>query len=967
MQLFTVLLRKCNFLRFISLVGLILISSCTTLPQAQDSLVKDSRDCLDIGWPHEVSDLKPDPALTFGRLENGFRYIIMKNQEPKNRLALYLDIQAGSIQEKENQRGLAHFLEHMLFNGSTNFPPGTLIEYFQSIGMGFGADSNAHTSYGETVYKLFLPQSDSASLQDGLLVMSDYARGALLQPAEVDRERGVIMAEKRARDSVGFRTRKERTRFLFAGTRAASRMPIGTDEVLRSASADDLRDYYDSWYRPENMILVLVGDVDKEMAERLVRKKFQELKGEGEPPQCPDFGQVNHQGTAVQYLYEPELGYTDLSIETLWNEEPHPNNSYWEEKYLKEYVAILLMNNRLKQLVNKAGSPFTSAATYNGTFLQEVGYASLTAKTKGQDYKEGLVQLNRALRQAIQDGFFQSELDRVKKDIQAQLEKDVRTAESRESKRLAAMLIRKLNNNEVFLSPEQEQSLYLPILQKLTLAEVNTLFKALWQHDNRLVQVVGTAKIETGKEETAEVHVADIFNRSQNEQLVPYEVSALKKFPYFKIPEASGQEIEKTRLQEIEASRYTLANKTVVNIKKTSFEPNEVRVALHFGDGKLSQPLPGLSQLAQSIVNDSGLGGLKKEELDEALAGINARVKFKVGAESFVLSGSGLNSELELIFQLLYASLQDPVFRKDSYDLTMQRYDQMYDQLNSSVEGMLELVGTNFLAGGNSRYGMIAQEEFKQLRLEQVENWLRPIFQNEQLELNIVGDIDVEAAAVLADQYFGSLKRSLQSSRKGQAIAFPSGKVLKRSVATEIDKSLVIIAWPTADFWDIARTRRLGVLGAVLEDRLRLELREKLGATYSPAVYHNGSRVDPGFGTLKSVLLVDPQQAEELGDKVVAAGSRMAQDGVTAEELQRTMEPINTSIKDMIRTNRYWLESVLVLSSRHPEQLQWPLTIQSDFAGITVEEIARLASTYLQQDSAARLLFQPETKEQVTE
>jgi len=208
--------------------------------------------CLVTTWPHEKSDLAPDPALIFGRLDNGFRYVLLKNQEPKGRVGIYLDIQAGSLYETEEQRGIAHFLEHMVFNGSTHFPAGSLVDYFQSIGMSFGGDTNAHTGFDETVYHLLLPEASREEVDKGLLVISDYARGALLSEAEIERERGVILSEKRARDSVEYRTHEAGLAFTMRGTRIPERMPIGIPGTLEKADHGIMKAYYDAWYRPEN-------------------------------------------------------------------------------------------------------------------------------------------------------------------------------------------------------------------------------------------------------------------------------------------------------------------------------------------------------------------------------------------------------------------------------------------------------------------------------------------------------------------------------------------------------------------------------------------------------------------------------------------------------------------------------------------------------------------------------------------
>ncbi|OQY56441.1 MAG: hypothetical protein B6245_18350, partial [Desulfobacteraceae bacterium 4572_88] len=270
---------------------------------ASESLAKKTPACLSIEWPHEKSDLSPAPELVFGKLPNGFRYVLMENHEPRDRVSLHLNVQAGSLHEKDEQRGLAHYLEHMLFNGSEHFAPGELVKYFQSIGMAFGADANAHTGYDETVYDVLLPTGDKESLEKGLLAIQDYARGALLLESEIERERGIILAEKRTRDSAGYRTHVASMNFLFSGTLLPQRMPIGTEAVIKGANHSLLKDYYDAWYRPENMILVMVGDFKTTLAESLIKSRFTALEPGVPPRTCPDLGKVRHKGTKTFYHF----------------------------------------------------------------------------------------------------------------------------------------------------------------------------------------------------------------------------------------------------------------------------------------------------------------------------------------------------------------------------------------------------------------------------------------------------------------------------------------------------------------------------------------------------------------------------------------------------------------------------------------------------------------------------------------
>ena len=946
------------FQKSVTLVlALLLLNGCAA-ERLFPGLADTENNCISSGFPQDGSDLSPDPNMTFGTLKNGLRYVFMPNSEPRNRVGLYLDIQAGSLNETDSQRGYAHFLEHMLFNGTRHYPPGTLVKYFQSIGMSFGADTNAHTNFNETVYRILLPAGDRASLDKGLEVMADYARGALLLEDEVSRERGIILSEKRTRDSASYRLYEKRMRFSFAGTRVAQRLPIGTETALAKADSSMLKDYYDRWYRPKNMILIVVGDTDPDHVRELVKQRFGGLTAPAVQPLCFDYGKVDEQKTAALYVHEPEMGSTEVAIGSRWNTVPRVDSFDWQAELVRRYAAASLINNRLNIVVSREGSPLTSARMYSGTFLERFGYATLTGTAEAGKWEEALALLNTTLRQALESGFTRRELERVRKEILAELEKQVQTAGSRDSRELAGQIIEKLNSNEVILSPRQDLALFGPVIENLSLAEVNKVFSSLWSHRNRQYLVAGTAEIpEEGT--TPETAILDAMSRVNEHQVPAWKNGEALNFPYLNPPAAAGVVAKRERHESIGVETVRYQNGTVLNLKKTDYMPNELMLAVHFGHGKMNEPQPGMGMLADAVVNESGLGKLNREELEEALAGHPVDFTFRSGQESFILNVKGLSNDLELMLQLVMTQLLDPAFREKAYVLSRERLAQMYDRMQSSVDGMLAIEGERFLAGGDPHFGFPPRDRLMQIDLAALRKWLAPIFEHAQLEVSIVGDMDSAQAVSLVGTYLGGLKRSDELQIKPLNVAFPEGEALHRNVSTEIDKALVVVAWPTDDFWDISRTRRLNILADLLEDRLRIEIREKLGAVYSPSVYNLSSRVAPGYGVLRVVMTVDPKQAPMLAAKVREVAENIADSGVGKKELHRSLEPTLTSIRDMMRTNRYWLDAVLSLSSRHPEQLAWPLTIQDDFASISTEDMREFAARYLQESTSAEIIFQP--------
>ena len=931
----------------------VFLSICLFLPGLSPA------DCFTTTWPHEKSALQADPSIVYGRLENGFRYILQKNSVPKHRVAMSLDIQAGSLHEDDDQRGIAHFLEHMLFNGSTHFAPGELIEYFQSIGMNFGGDTNAHTSYDETVYEILLPGGSKEEIEKGLLVFEDYARGALLLQSEIDRERGVILAEKRSRDSAAYRARMKELAFSMDGSRIPERVIIGIIETLNKADHAVLKRYYDAWYRPENMVLVMVGDFDMALVQTLIEKQFGQLQAEGEKPDCPDYGRIREtSGASFFYHSETEMGHTETAIETHWNTSPEDDSRELQKRELRRYLAVMIVQHRLDALTQKKDTPFTTAHIYSGTFLGRFAYAEINAACDPEKWEQSLMMIENKLRQALQYGFSEAEVERVKKELLAELDSAILTKNSRNSKKLAAEIIRTLNRNRVMLSPEQEKDFFAPVIAKITRAGVEQAFADIWFHNNRLVKINGNLHLE-GEEPLLQIR--RVYDNAVQRRVTSFEETASIAFPYLHFDSPAKESVLTVEtFESTDSRRMILANGVVVNFKQTDFQENAIKVVASFGTGKAEMEFPGLYLLADAVIPGSGTGRLTRDDLTKILSGTSIKSHFSVGETAFQYQFSSLSKDIELVFQVLQSLLADPGVDEDAFSVGMDRLKQYYDSMQSDIRGAMQLYGKQFLADGNPFFGLPAWSDFSQLGLKQVKDWYVPAAKYGNLEISLVGDFDPEQVQNLVKQYFSVLPKRLQQKEKQSQVSFPAGKKLNLTTHSSIEKGMLVVAWKTDDYWNINRTRGLHVLAEIFSEKLRQEVREKLGAVYSPQVYNVSSRIYKGYGVIQAVLTVDPSQIEILRKTVLEIADILFRGEISETELQHAKGPVMTSLKDMIRTNHYWLTSVLDQSSRYPEQLQWPNSILSVFGSFSVSDMKAFAKGYLGVEKAAVITIVPE-------
>ena len=913
----------------------------------------------------ETGTLLPDPELVTGELANGFRYVLMKNKRPEDRVDMHLVIAAGSLNETDDQQGLAHFLEHMLFNGTTHFPPGELVRYFQSIGMGFGNDVNAHTGFFQTVYDLHLPSGNVDHLRQGLLVMMDYAAGALLLESEVDRERGIILAEKRTRDSVSYRTFQATLDFELDGSRFIRRYPIGKEAVLETADAGRIRAFYDTWYRPERMTLVVVGDFHPETAAREITQAFSGLTPRVPVQPDPDIGNTRHDGINILYHYEAEAGSTDVTLETLIQEDQPPDSVAAKTERFIRNMAYRIVNYRLDELAEGPDPPFTSAEASAGEALKYYSYAAVSATVAPEKWDRGLTAVENVLRSALEYGFTRSELERARREVLAEMDRAVLQAPTRQSSRLASGIMADMVLERVFQSPEQDRALLAPVARSLTPDVLHRAFKATWAPESRLILVTGNARMADNGD--AEEAIRSVWKQSQDKTVLKPEEKTIQQFPYLPDPPKKGRVARETTDKDIGVTRIDFENTVRLNLKKTDFKTNQVVAELRFGNGESTEPAtePALCELGEETLNESGFGGMKKEALRLALAGKKAGLSFAVDQDRFRLTGSCASDEIPLLFQLFYAFYHDWTCREDAYRLSLELFRQGYEEKKHTIDGAMVLEGERFLAGGDSRFGWPSDfNAFEKVTPELIRNWIKDALGQSWPEISVVGDFDSREVIDAAALYFGTLDIPVDPNRKNASRPepfVPVGDLKVLSVPTEIDKAYVDVAWPTADFWDIGRTRRLMLLSRVFSDRMRLVIREEAGRTYSQYAYNEASMAYPGYGLFHAAAEIKPQDADTVISAIKAIAADIMKNGVTEEELARAREPILTGIGELVKTNDYWLRSVLSGCRAHPERLEWSRNLLSDYQAMTAGELTQLARQYLDVSRCAVVIVKPDS------
>ena len=913
-----------------------------------------------IPFPQESSDLKADPEAHFGTLPNGLRYVVRANREPKNRASLRLLVNAGALEETEEQRGLAHFLEHMAFNGSEHFAPDELVKFFQRMGMNFGGDTNASTGFERTLYLLELPDTKETTLAEGFRVFTDYAGGLLLKPEEIDKERGVILSEKRTADSVGYRTFIATNEFLLAGSRFPQRIPIGETPIIEQAQRDRFLDFYNTWYRPELMSVIVVGDIDPAAVEKQIIAAFTPLAPRGPARPAPDLGKLSTaEGVRVFHHAEPEAPNTTVIIATVTPYTHETDTAANRLKYLPRDLADAMINRRLSILAKKENAPFVGGSAGSGEEYNFYRETALSLGCKAEQWSAALGVADQELRRALEHGFQPAELKEVAARHLNSLEQAAKTAATRHSDALAGALAQSLLEGDVFTTPADELALFKPALEKITVADCLAALREAWNARHRLVIVTGNAKIDGD----AVAAIAAVYDKSHAVAVAAPEAIADLKWAYTDFG-APGKIAKREHIDDLDITEITFENGVRLNLKKTDFEANRIRVSVRLGTGQLTEPRdqPGLSIYTGQTFTAGGLGKYSADDLRRVLAGKTVGAGFNVGGDAFVATGATNRDDLTLELQLIAAHLTDPGYRPEAARQMQKFIEQAYLSFAHTAAGPMNLEVARLLVSGDPRFGLPQKDEMMKRNLAEVKAWVGPQLAHGAIEVALVGDLDVDTAIAAVAQTLGALpprdpKPALDELRK---VVFPAQPFFKDyTIDTEIPKGNVTLYWPSTDGRDVRRARRLGLLGDVLSDRLRVKIREELGDAYNPGAGSSASDLYPGYGYLVAGATVEPAKAKLVTDLVLALADDLAKNGVTPDELERAKKPILTALRESARTNPYWLNQVLARAQERPEMLDWCRSRYADIEAIAKPELDELAKAYFPTARASHVSVLP--------
>ena len=933
-------------------------------PSLPASALASSRDVATVkpvAWPHEGTDLPHDESVTYGTLKNGLRYAIMPTKSQPGRASMRMQIEVGSLYEQANEQGISHFLEHMAFNGMRRFPAGQAIETFQRMGMSFGAHNNAHTHFDKTTFEMDLPRAGADETAVVMQYFRDVLDGMHLDAKEIDKERGVILREMSTRDTSALRILRAVYEYTMPETLYPQRFPIGTVECITKTPRERFVAYYEAWYRPERTTLVVTGDVKVAEIQMLIEKEFASAAARGPARAEPNLGKLTSgQGVTARWATLRDASSTTVSIANYRPLKKEADTLANQKAELNEELSHLMLNRRFAKLAAAPGAIFSSAKSDREVSSFIFCETSVTATCEPSKTREVTALLENEIRRAVEHGFSKHEYEEIKELLNAGVASLASQAETRSPAALAEALMESVHKDEVFQSPQQGLAMMPSLFAGIDERDCSAAFRAQWKNDDIRILVCSDKPAEAA----IEAQLVEIYKASSKTTVAAPTDAASNTWAYtdFGTP---GKIVARKTCEDLGLIQATFANNVRLNIKRTDFKKNSANVGVSFGGGLLEAPSdkPGLPLFTKGNFISGGVKKHTLQELCRAIAGKNTNVQFEIDEDAFILGGTCATTDMETQLQTCMAYLTEPAFRQESADNYQKLADGLYSQLEHSLEGMIQRHVTPFLRGGDSRWGMPDREALRNRTIEEVQAWMAKPLSSGYMEVTIVGDVDPEQVLELAAKTFGTLpdrESTKPDFKAGRVINFPKTPQIQNfSFTAETLRSMVVVAWPTADAQNFARSCQLGVLSEILGDRLRLKIREELGAAYSPSVNNFESPALKDFGMIGAELVVDPKQATEIGKLVTTIAEDLCNGAISDDEFDRAIKPILNNVSAAARSNGYWM-SVLSLCQSQPKLLDDARQLAEIYKKTTKEDIQALAKAYLAADRAAIVTLTPE-------
>lgn len=849
------------------------------------------------------------PEVKHGKLANGLTYYVLKHGKPEKRAFLWLAVNAGSVQEDDDQRGLAHFDEHMAFNGTRRFPKADIVNYLEKIGMRFGADLNARTSFDDTVYELEVPTDDAGFIAKGLDILHDWAGDVTYDPAEVQKERGVVKEEWRLGRGAQQRLFDKQAPVLFKGSRYAVRLPIGVPDILDKAPRDKLYQFYKDWYRPDLMAVIAVGDFDDTAAvEREIQQRFGDLKNPGNARARTAAGVPTADGTRVSIETDRELPATVVSV---YNLMPHrPEATYKDfRRLVVEQVYQAILSDRFATIARKPEAPFVGAAAGLDSPVREIDAFVRQAQVKGGQVEATLESLFTEVLRVEKHGVTQSELDRARANLSRFYEQSEAEDATSDSRNYTEEFTRNFFEKEFMVGRTVEKELTLKYLATVTVAEMNALAKADGGAANRVIMIAGPEGAKASKL-PSEKRVLQIVDEVAHRDIQPWQDKAVTAKLIDPLPRP-GKIVKETKVDAIKTTVWTLSNGARVVVKPTDFEADSVSL-VGTSPGGLATANDKLytdARFADDLAAIGGVGSLDAEDLQKLLTGKHVRAQASINETTEVVEAGGSAKDLEIMFQLVHLEMTAP--RKDEQAIGVWRgnvAEQLAERLRVP-EVQFQLQSQDVLYKHNPRRKPPEPADIAKINADKALAFYKDRFGDAgDFTFVIVGAFDPAQLRPLVETYLASLpSKGRKEKEKDLGIRKIGGVVKQAWNLGQEPKARVQLMFHGDDAWTRDKDRDAFILGQVLAIRLREVLREDKGGVYGVSVGGNMIRAPHAERSFSISFGCDPARVDELVTATFAELAAIREHGIGDDYLEKVRQTFSREREVQLRSNGFWL------------------------------------------------------------
>ncbi len=894
-----------------------------------------------------------DPKVRIGKLDNGLVYYVRENSKPEDKVELRLVVNAGSIMETDRQLGLAHFMEHMNFNGTKNFEKNDLVDYLQSIGVKFGADLNAYTSFDETVYILPIPSDDPDKLEKGFQILEDWAHQTTLSEEAIDGERGVVLEELRLRLGAEKRMRRITLPKMMYGSKYADRLPIGTKENLENFSYDDVRDYYNSWYRPDLMAVVAVGDLDVEAMEQKIKSHFSAIQMPKDPQERESYPLPNHEETLIAIASDKEAAFSRVQV--MYKDRNEAPKTLTMKDYRDKLIRNLfstLINNRLDERRNGPNPPFVFGFSYyGGTFARSKNAYQSIAQTSPEGQIEGLKAVLEENERVKRYGFQSGEFDRAKKELLTRLEQSYNEREKMESGRIIGNYVQHYLDESPIPGIEWDFATTKELLPTIELDEVSELIKTFLHDDNRVIILTGPEK--EGLEAITENEVRTLLAEIEASELAPYEDEEVKSTLIETLPEP-GSVVNSERNEKMGTTTLTLSNGARLTYKKTDFKNDEVlfQAFSHGGTSLYSDEELIATAFANDGLAEAGMGGFDLTELNKFKSGKIVNVYPGIGRFSENFRGSAAPKDLETLFQMVHLYFTDLNKNDEAYASFLQKQKSFLGNILANPQFYFQIELGNIKNDGNARYtGFPTIEKLDAADYDLAyEKYQERFADAGDFHFYLVGALNEDQLVKYAETYLASLP-GLNSNEKYVPTAFrQKDKFQKHIINKGTDpKSNVNITWIEETNYDSDTELAIMALGEVLTIKLVEKLREEEGGVYGVGARGSLSKISFSNMNFSISFPCGPENVDKLVEAALGEVNKIRENGVSEEDMNKVKETYLVKRKEDLKTNKFWI-GTLLRADQEEKDILAVLDYEKKIQELTSEDLQKVALEFLDED-----------------